>query len=698
MSENELPVFTEAESSSSSNVLEWKVRLQNAHDSKRKWEANNPVLLDGELAVVYDDFDRLVGVKIGNDVDAYNDLDFFSNTSIASSQSAVKIEATLDHTKWIASENSKFPYVCIIESSVFTTDQWAWMFVDADSADAAATAELYSVISVHDGYVEILSKKIPASNLEVTFILQQIKSEGLTQDIAIKWIGYYGSDKKVLDVSGYDLLIVESDNIGTLTASSKRGKKCLAYLAIAEVNPSRWYYNLCEGKSFMVETNTTWGSYRTNPASSEWQDILLNTVAPKILDEMGYDGIFFDVCDVGEYLEDTYPGQYEGAVQGIADIIKGFKKKWPKKLIACNGGYTPILDASDSIDFYVAESAIGTWTTGADGSVVYTDAGESRKNWLYPRIAKIADTGIEILDWEYADLNNHDKVNEIKQQAISKGWNPFVTNRAVSWYPGLPVPEETKPNAPEVPADDKISFIAATDCENMDFFGGRGYTLPPVNKFKVYINDEETEQEYTSLTFAEGDKVDIQLMDNKSYYPPFILGHWDKTKVHDNVREFLEPFPQFFTDSTGYSLKVWANAFTFCSNLTTVCEGLFKNNPQMNTAYYLFAQSGLTAVPQKLFENCSDITTFEGCFSGCTKLTVIASDLLEYSPKVTTLTYCFSSIGHVDDLELKIASPSITTGMTFPANQAVKFYIPANSVTYDTFMNYGRANYTFETY
>lgn len=57
------------------------VRIQNARDTKTNWEANNPLLLDGELATVWgahDDVNK-PALKIGNGEDKFNSLDYFED-------------------------------------------------------------------------------------------------------------------------------------------------------------------------------------------------------------------------------------------------------------------------------------------------------------------------------------------------------------------------------------------------------------------------------------------------------------------------------------------------------------------------------------------------------------------------------------------------------------------------------------------
>lgn len=49
-----------------------RARVMNKRDSKENWDTNDPVLLDGEIAIV--DGKRM---KIGNGMNKYSELPFF---------------------------------------------------------------------------------------------------------------------------------------------------------------------------------------------------------------------------------------------------------------------------------------------------------------------------------------------------------------------------------------------------------------------------------------------------------------------------------------------------------------------------------------------------------------------------------------------------------------------------------------------
>ena len=82
--------------------------------------------------------------------------------------------------------------------------------------------------------------------------------------------------------------------------------------------------------------------------------------------------------------------------------------------------------------------------------------------------------------------------------------------------------------------------------------------------------------------------------------------------------------------------------FYGCSNLTSIPNGLFDNNPKVKNFIYCFHScSNLTSIPNGLFDNNPVVTNFSSCFYGCSNLTSIPDGLFDNNPVVTNFSYCF---------------------------------------------------------
>jgi hypothetical protein len=82
--------------------------------------------------------------------------------------------------------------------------------------------------------------------------------------------------------------------------------------------------------------------------------------------------------------------------------------------------------------------------------------------------------------------------------------------------------------------------------------------------------------------------------------------------------------------------------FYNCNNLTAIPDNLFDNNTEVISFGSCFRDcSNLTAIPDNLFDNNTEVTRFDTCFSGCSNLTTVPSNLFQYNTLVTNFSSCF---------------------------------------------------------
>lgn len=148
------------------------------------------------------------------------------------------------------------------------------------------------------------------------------------------------------------------------------------------------------------------------------------------------------------------------------------------------------------------------------------------------------------------------------------------------------------------------------------------------SSLQVYVNDKLTNIPANALTAAAGD--DIRIVSRSDLYPFF----YPKSK--DYIASIEEPLP--FIGNTDFN-----NYFYNCKSLVSIPENLFIDNPQITSFYYCFYQcTSLTSIPQGLFANNPNATNFGHCFYGCSSLTSIPQGLFDNNPNVTSFWYCFN--------------------------------------------------------
>lgn len=83
----------------------------------------------------------------------------------------VQMDAVLKQDHWEETDNESYPYEYRYSGTVFQARKRTDMYIQAQSSDTAMNAGIYAVTGTQDGYVSILSKRIPDDDLAVTFIV-----------------------------------------------------------------------------------------------------------------------------------------------------------------------------------------------------------------------------------------------------------------------------------------------------------------------------------------------------------------------------------------------------------------------------------------------------------------------------------------------------------------------------------------------
>lgn len=256
-----------------------------------------------------------------------------------------------------------------------------------------------------------------------------------TEPHGIAWLCYYGSDRNVLALPDYQLLILEADALGPLTMEDKAGHLCAAYLSIGEISQSRWFWPLVQDKPWLLEKNPDWpDARRIDPRSREWSELLVNTIAPALL-AAGYDGFMLDNVDIGEYLENRDPATYTGAKDAVADIIRRLRHAYPEAVIIANGGLETAADTADCLDAVVSESAFSRWRANEDGSFSYAEVSPQDRAWLRPRLLRIRGAGIPVLALEYVDPEDTAARQRVREAARKAGYHPYTAERSLMQFP-----------------------------------------------------------------------------------------------------------------------------------------------------------------------------------------------------------------------------------------------------------------------
>ena len=175
----------------------------------------------------------------------------------------------------------------------------------------------------------------------------------------------------------FDVVIIEPynvPNIKFLKNLKQRGVIIIAYISVGEAGANRRYFknwksyvNTPDNKEIprskvkvtdpvFIGEDPGWpGSYYADASNPKWHDIILNEEMPYImwLGNDLYDGFFLDVLDVADVYKTMKNG--DKMTDGLIDIVKQMRIKYPDKLLIANRGFTVLKRIAGYIDAFKYE-------------------------------------------------------------------------------------------------------------------------------------------------------------------------------------------------------------------------------------------------------------------------------------------------------------------------------------------------------
>lgn len=98
-------------------------------------------------------------------------------------------------------------------------------------------------------------------------------------------------------------------------------------------------------------------------------------------------------------------------------------------------------------------------------------------------------------------------------------------------------------------------------------------------------------------------------------------------------------------------VKDFSSTFCNCYKLHTIPEGLFDKCTKVTSFAWTFGDNEfnskkmeIVSIPRGLFDNCTEVTDFNGTFQGCASLQSIPEGLFKYNTKGRTLVIHLMSV------------------------------------------------------
>ncbi|MBO4390307.1 MAG: endo alpha-1,4 polygalactosaminidase [Lachnospiraceae bacterium] len=221
---------------------------------------------------------------------------------------------------------------------------------------------------------------------------------------------------------GYDILVIDAqyyseEQIAKLHAE---GKTVYSYINVGSIENFRPYYD--DYVDLTIAKYEHWDEERWIDVSSrEWQDFLLNRLAPEILGK-GVDGLFVDNTDV-YYIRHT-----EEIYNGLTDILHGFKSL--DTYVSINGGDSYVYEYLDrGGEFREIADAVNQETVFSkiewDGNrFSKNDAGE--REYFQEYIEKVSASGGDIFLLEYT--TDPELIDAIREYTEAHGFRYYASS------------------------------------------------------------------------------------------------------------------------------------------------------------------------------------------------------------------------------------------------------------------------------
>ena len=283
--------------------------------------------------------------------------------------------------------------------------------------------------------------------------------------------------------------------------------------------------------------------------------------------------------------------------------------------------------------------------------------------------------GDDITDKKGTVIDTKANVLNIIQGTVAGGFTAGTTTPAESWpktVAGVTIPEEEKNDMiiklKVIGAKAKIDFfrLFRNDGKIIDYGTGNhtetvngvefynGEHIIKISKFKSleFIDEKEGDYEFEILQWgkiAEKNQEDsIGIPNVSKVYEP----EPDRVQIIYANAKFTE-IPEWL-----FSKKVtskYMSGFNGCTSLTSIPEGLFKNNVNVKDFNEMFKGcTGLTSIPEGLFENNVNVIGFGSTFYGCTGLTSIPEGLFKNNVNVTNFSKIFDGCTGLTSIPEKI--------------------------------------------
>lgn len=240
-----------------------------------------------------------------------------------------------------------------------------------------------------------------------------------------RWAAYYGQTAEERDFELFNMVVLDSAFLGSITAMSKTGSRVCGYVSVGEIRSTDRFFAYLPATALLSE-NADWpGTFRVDVRNPAWKALLLRRIIPDIV-ERGFTGLLLDTLDTPPYLEQTEPERFRGMAQAAIDIVLAIRQAFPQLWLGVNRGYAILLAVARHVDFVVAESLLTRPDRNTDIGYRWND--EQQVGWQLRFLTALRQDrpSIPVLSLDYWDPADMTTIQDIYRRERLLGNYPYV--------------------------------------------------------------------------------------------------------------------------------------------------------------------------------------------------------------------------------------------------------------------------------
>lgn len=243
---------------------------------------------------------------------------------------------------------------------------------------------------------------------------------------------FYGTPVPVLDLSKFDRVVVEAENVKDLAGLRVTGAEVFAYVSVGEAEA--WRASSRElPQTLFIGANPGWQSRIADLTLPGWRNYLIEQRMAQLW-AAGYRGFFLDTLDSYQIAVKD-PDEQGVQSRALVEMIRAMHQRFPGVKLLFNRGFSVLPEIGPLAVGLVAESLFQSWNPV---SKVYESVSEKDRTWLLAELnnAKLR-YGMPITVIDYVPPEKPELARLTAKQIAALGFAPWVATPGLDMiFPG----------------------------------------------------------------------------------------------------------------------------------------------------------------------------------------------------------------------------------------------------------------------